>query len=218
MGFPVGRLAGRLVRRGVALVALGAVALGAQATAAATPADAGAWLGLARGGVGAFHWTVEAKSPDGPAGGGGQGTRPCLLVGTTWRLGPYSYRRSQSRQCAGAEGLSASEAPLVARGVQPGSGGPAKLTAVGMIFAPSARRLRVTLAGGDTRTIHLVKLDPARARSVGLAPFRYAAFATHGEWCAERLVTESAGGRVLWDSGTDAYVCGDTGGSPKFAG
>ena len=215
----VNGLDGRSVRRRTALVAIAAATLGAGATAAAAPAAAGPLLGLAGGGVGSFHWSVEAKRPDGPAGAGEQGAeRPCLLVGTTWRIGPYNYRRSESRQCAGEEGLVASEAPLVARGVQPTSGRPAKLTAVGMIFAPAARRLRVTLADGSTKTIRLMKLDPARARAAGLAPFRYTAFAAHGEWCAERLVTESAGGRVLWDSGTDAYSCGDDESSPKFAG
>ncbi len=209
----------RAVRRGAALVAIAAATLAAGVTADAAPATAGPLLGLAAGGAGSFHWSVGAKRPDGPAGAGGQGAeRPCLLVGTTWRIGPYNYRRSQSRQCAGADGLSASEAPLVAKGVQPNSGSPAKLTAVGMIFAPAARRLRVTLADGSTKTIQLTKLDPARARAAGLAPFRYTAFAAHGEWCAERLVTESAAGRVLWDSGTDAYSCGADVSSPKFAG
>jgi hypothetical protein len=87
-----------------------------------------------------------------------------------------------------------------------------------MIFAPAARRLRVTLAGGESRTIHLAGLRASQARRAGLAPFRYAAFAVHGEWCAERLVTQSASGRVLWDSGVDGYECGEAPGTPKFAG
>lgn len=208
----------RVVGRAAASLVLGVLALGVT-TAGAAPAESGAWLGLAGGDVGAFHWSVEAKRPDGPAGAGRDGNlRPCLLVGTTWRLGPYSYRRSRSRQCAGDQGLSASGPPLVAKGAQPSSGGTPRLTAIGMIFAPSARVLRVTMAGGAVRTIHLAKLSPSQARAVRLAPFRYAAFAAHGEWCAERFVVESASGRVLWDSGVDGYTCGTTSSVPQFEG
>jgi hypothetical protein len=210
---------GRSARNGLAFLAAGLLALVFGVSAGAAAGEAGPWLGLAGGHVGSYRWMVEAKRPDGPAGAGQQGARrPCLLVGTKWRTGRFSYRRSQSRQCAGADGLLASEPPLVAKGVQPSSGGPARLTAVGMIFAPTARRLRVTLAGGDTRTIPLAVLSPDQADAAGLAPFRYAAFATHGEWCAERLITESASGHVLWDSGVDGYRCGETSGPPRFAG
>jgi hypothetical protein len=209
----------RLARNGLAFFAAGLLVLSIGVSASAVPAKAGPLLGLAGGNVGSYRWMVEAKRPNGPAGAGQLGTRrPCLVVGTKWRIGPYSYRRSQSRQCAGAEGLSASEPPLVASGAQPSSGGPAKLTAVGMIFAPAVRRLRVTLANGSTKTIQATMLSSDKARYVGLAPFRYAAFATHGEWCAERLVTENAAGRVLWDSGIDGYTCGDTADPPRSAG
>jgi hypothetical protein len=87
-----------------------------------------------------------------------------------------------------------------------------------MIFAPQARRLRVTLADGSRRTIHLQRVSRRQARAAQLAPFRYAAFATRGEWCAERLVAEAASGRVLWDSGVDGYACGDHGAPPRFEG
>jgi hypothetical protein len=208
------------VGKTVGLIALALIALAAAAVA---PASAGettrGWLDLAGGHLGEYRWTVETKRPDGAVGAGRRGTRrPCLLVGTVWRTGPYSYRRSRSRRCTGRDGLSASQPPLVASGTQPSSGGPAKLTAVGMIFAPQARRLRVVLADGSKRTIHLERLSRRQAHSAGLAPFRYAAFATRGEWCAERLVAENAAGRVLWDSGVDGYVCGGDGAPPRFLG
>ena len=76
-----------------------------------------------------------------------------------------------------------------------------------MIFAPAARRVQVTLAGGRSMTIHLRRLSPGSAHDAGLERFRYAAFAVHGAWCVERIVSESATGRVLWDSGVDAYTC-----------
>jgi hypothetical protein len=85
------------------------------------------------------------------------------------------------------------------------------MSAVGMIFAPAARRVRVTLAGGKTETIPLRDFDPAQGGAAGLGPFRYAAFAIHGTWCAERLVSLSGSGRTLWDSGIDEYVCGEDG-------
>jgi hypothetical protein len=200
----------------LAAACLGLCVAPAASAAPSAPRD---WLGLAGGEVGAFHWTVEAKRPDGPAGEGSRATRrPCLLVGTTWRISPYSYRRSQSRQCAGRDGLSPSEPPLVARGALPSSGAPTKLTAIGMFFAPAARRLEATLADGSHQAFHLKRLNTAQSRRAHLAPFRYVAFAARGEWCAERLVVENGSGRVLWDSGVDAYACGDANGPPRFAG
>jgi hypothetical protein len=82
------------------------------------------------------------------------------------------------------------------------------MSAVGMIFAPGVRRVRVIFGGGRQETIALSKLDSAEAAASGVAHLRYAAFAIHGTWCAERLVSESASGKTLWDSGTDDYECG----------
>lgn len=198
----------------VAAMALLVLVINGSATAAPRPGD---WLGLAAGHVGDYKWSVEAKRPNGPAGAGRQeARRPCLLVGTLWQTSPYSFLRSKNRQCAGASGLSATDPPLVAGGVQPSSGANAKVTVVGMIFPIAARRLRVTLGDGSRRTIHLERLSGGRARGAGLEPFSYAAFAIRGEWCAERLVSENAGGRVLWDSGIDGYTCGSEG-PPRFA-
>jgi len=202
--------------RGVVVASATLLALLTPTAASAAPRQ-GQWLGLAAGHVGDYRWIVEAKRPDGPAGAGRQGARrPCLLVGTTWQTSPFSFLRSRNRQCVGAAGLSATDPPLVANGMQPSTGSRAELTVVGMIFPTAARRIRVTLGDGARRTIHLDRLSPLQARTAGLQPFRYAAFATHGEWCAERLVSENAGGRVLWDSGTDEYSCGSEG-PPRFA-
>lgn len=199
----------------VAAMAVLAFALSAQPGAAQTREQ---WLGLAAGHVGDYDWTVAAKRRGGPTGAGQQGARrPCLLVGTTWQTGPYSYLRSKNRQCADSGGLTANDPPLVANGMQPNGGARAQITVVGMIFPKAARRARVTLADGERRTIRLSKLNPVQSHAAGLVPFRYAAFAAHGEWCAERLVSENARGRVLWDSGTDGYDCGTSNGPPRFA-
>src|ERR1700710_2454231 len=118
----------------------------------ASTADAGAakpspWVGLGNGKSGDYLWAVKAKRPDGPAGAGPAGAgRPCLVVGTTWQVSPFSYHRSKNKQCVDASGsLDPRQAPLVASGAQPTNGSRAELTAVGMIFAPAARRVRVTL-------------------------------------------------------------------------
>jgi hypothetical protein len=194
-------------RPGIAIAATAILALALGATAGAT-SDRDRWLGLAGGHIGHYSWTVETRPQS--------STRPCLLVGTTLQIDPFNLLRSRNRQCAGPGGLSATDPPLVANGVQPSSGGPAEITVIGMIFPFAARRLRVTLAEGGTRTIDLERLSAKRARAFGLKPFRYAAFAARGEWCAERLVSENGRGRVLWDSGTDSYECG-TKGPPRFA-
>jgi hypothetical protein len=184
--------------------------------AAGATSDHDRWFGLAGGHVGHYTWTVEAKPQSGVQGARGGG-EPCLLVGTTLQIDPFNLLRNRNRQCAGPGGISATDPPLVANGVQPSSGGPADITVVGMIFPPAARRLRVTLAEGGTRSIDLRQLSAAQARASGLKPFRYAAFAARGEWCAERLVSENGRGRVLWDSGTDSYQCGGAEGPPRFA-
>ncbi len=185
----------------VALALLGLCA----ATAIAAGTGPSPWVGLGGGKSGDYLWAVKAKRPAGPAGVGPEGARrPCLVVGTLWRVSPFSYHRSKNRQCVDADGsLDPRGAPLVASGAQPSSGGPADLTAVGMIFAPTARRVRVTECDGSSETIRLRELPADQASSAKLGRFSYAAFAVHGEWCAERLISEGASGRVLWDSATE---------------
>lgn len=190
-----------------------------QAVAAGGPSDS--WVGLKSGRVGDYLWEVKTKRKT--EGGGSQGAeRPCLMVGTTWELGPFNYRRSRYRACAGASGhLTAADPPLIATGVQPSSGEVIDMTAVGMIFAPAVRRVRITLSSGRQQTVELHKFSATQARSARLDRFEYAAFAIRGLWCAERMVSESATGKLLWDSGTDGFSCGEEGstgsGAPEFA-
>ena len=182
------------------------VFLGARTTSAAPAPEA--WVGLDNGRVGDYLWEVKAMRRQGAAGQAGA-QRPCLMVGTTWELGPYNYRRSRFRACTGpAARLTAAEAPLIATGVQPSSGTSVDMTAVGMIFAPAVSRVQVTLSDGRQQTVHLQKLKPSQARSARLNRFEYAAFSFRGLWCAERMVSESAAGKILWDSGTDGFSCG----------
>ena len=70
-----------------------------------------------------------------------------------------------------------------------------------MIFAARVRRVRISFLDGSRTTIHLEALQPGQARSAGLQRLRYAALAVHGRWCPQRLVSEDAAGRTLWDSG-----------------
>lgn len=180
------------------------LALIASAAVAAVP-ESSPWVGLGGGKSGDYLWAVKAKRPDGPAGAGPSGARrPCLVVGTLWQVSRFSYHRNKNKQCVDPDAsLAPREAPLVASGAQPSNGGRTELTAVGMIFAPTARRVLVTLCGGKQETIRLHELAASQASSAELGRFSYAAFAVHGEWCAERLVSEGASGRVLWDSATE---------------
>jgi hypothetical protein len=188
---------------------ISALALGAGIAAPAISAPSGSWAELGAEDRGSYRWSVKA-GPSAAAQG------PCLIVAASWRSGPLEYRRSSDRECAAASALRRSGPPLIAVGAQPSTRAPAKISAVGMLFGLAARRLRITFAGGRTETILLRRLDSAQADAAHLRPFRYAAFAIRGEWCAERLVSLSAGGRVLWDSGVDGYRCG-SGGEPQFA-
>lgn len=193
-------------RGSIGRLGLAAFALLALAVAPAAAAKPRPWTGLAGGQVGDISWSVKAKRSAGRDGAGRGGTRrPCLLVGTKWQVGPFDYRRSKFRRCAPTPpgGLSPSEPPLIASGVQPGAGGAPRLTAVGMIFSPAARRVRATFSDGSRETIRLELPTPLQSQRAGLGRFRYAAFAVRGAWQAERLVSLNAKGRRLWDSGTE---------------
>ena len=203
----------RIRQRGAALVLAAVLMSSAAASASAAGHGAGPWLGLAAGHVGEYRWSVETRRPD---GAGGQGARrPCLLVGTIWQTGAFDYQRSRDRECASSAGLSPTGPPLVASGAQPSTGAPPKVTAIGMIAAPAVRRIRVTFGDGSKRMIRLAALNPLQRQKADLGSLRYAGFAIHGQWCAERLVAESASGRTLWDSDTDGYSCADHG-PPRF--
>jgi hypothetical protein len=196
-------------RQSLVLAALAALAVGAAVAAPAISAPTGPWAELGGEASGSYRWSVKARRSATAKG-------PCLMVAASWRSGPLEYHRSTDRECAATAALGRFGPPLIAVGAQPSTGSPAKISAVGMLFAPAARRLRITFVGGRTDTIGLRRLDSAEANAAELRSFRYAAFAIRGEWCAERLVGLSAGGRVLWDSGVDDYRCGG-GGEPHFA-
>jgi hypothetical protein len=183
----------------------------AQTASAASAAPApDSWTGLDNGRVGDYLWEVNAKRKPGAGSDGAQ--QPCVQVGTTWELGPFNYRRSRYRACATAAGnLTASDPPLIATGVQPSSGESVDMTAVGMIFGRGVRRVQITLSSGSQETINLHKFSPSQSRSARLNGFEYAAFAIRGLWCAERMISQSATGKTLYDSGTDGFACGADG-------
>ncbi len=185
----------------------------------AAPASprAASWTQLASGSRGDYFWSVKVNLGEGPTEAGSLGAqRPCLLVGAGWRSGALEYHRSRYRECAAGASLSRTGPPLIAIGAQPSTGAPVRFSAVGMVFPPAARRVRITYGDGSSETVRLLRLPKSsRGRASGLGGLRYAAFATHGTWCAERLVSLGAGGKVLWDSGVDEYPCG-TRGEPQF--
>jgi hypothetical protein len=198
----------RIAKR-IALTAIVGMAL-TISSAAAAPAASSAWVVLDSGRQGDYLWSVKATRSGGAAEAGSQSDarHPCLLVGTKWLRGPYSYGRSRYRQCADAPGrLAATEQPLIASGVVPSSGPQPKLTAVGMIFASKVGRVRITYADGTQATIPAHEFSPDQSRIGGLAGLRYAAFSVRGPWCPEQLVSQSRSGRTLWEGMVESKPC-----------
>jgi hypothetical protein len=188
--------------------------IAAAPVAAANPT--GPWTELADGARANFRWSIKAKRAEVPAESDRQRAHlTCLLADTSWQSGQLEYHRSRYRECVPISTLSASGPPLVVSGMQPSTGAPPAMSAVGMIFAPAARRVRITLAGGREKSLPLQIFDPPGKGNPGPGSFRFVAFAVHGSWCAERLVSQSATGRMLWDSGVAEYACG-TESDPHF--
>ena len=193
----------------IALTAIAGLALTA-CTAIAAPAASSAWVVLDSGRQGDYLWSVKASRSGGPDAAGSQSDahKPCLLVGTKWLRGRFSYGGSRYRQCADTAGsLAANEAPLVASGVVPSSGPRPRLTAVGMIFSAKVRRVQITYSDGTAATIAANDLSPVQSRHGGLDGMRYAAFSVRGPWCPERLVSFSGSGRVLWEGAPEKSPC-----------
>jgi hypothetical protein len=198
----------RLARR-IAINATIVMALSIS-SAMAAPSASSAWVTLDSGKQGDYLWSVKARRFDGAAEAGARGgTRaPCLLVGTKWQRGPFSYGRSRYRQCADAQtGLAPTEAPLIASGAVPGHGLNPRLTAIGMIFASKVRRVRITYSDGTTATIAAERFTAGQSREGGLSGLRYTAFSVAGSWCPVQLVSLSGSGRALWEGEVDKPPC-----------
>jgi hypothetical protein len=202
-------MSGHTLARRIVISAIVLMALTIASAAAAAP-QSSAWVVLDSGRQGEYLWSVKARRSSGASGAGAlSGARPpCLMIGTMWQRSPFSFGRTRYRQCADAPGrLAATEPPLVASGIVLVDATQPKMTAVGMIFAPQVRRLRVTFADGTTETIPADRPTPDQSRRGGLAGLRYAAFSVRGAWCPERLVSQSASGRTLWDGGIETQAC-----------
>jgi len=202
----------RLSRTTILLPLLGLLLVAACSQAATGPA----WMKLDASRGSDYAWAVKVRPGAGPAGRVSGEAGPCVLVATMWKSGPLEYHRSRYRECGSGDALSNAGPPLVALGVRPDGGGSRQASVVGMISAPAVRGIRITLQGGGRETIQLHPVDAEQAQRLGLGRFRYAAFAIHGIWCAERLESLSATGSVLWDSGLDGYSCGGDG-APQFS-
>ncbi|HEX6229188.1 MAG TPA: hypothetical protein VFZ41_06960 [Solirubrobacterales bacterium] len=196
----------------LALAALILLSLSVAPATASAPA-AGEWAELDSGRLGDYLWSVKAKHAGTGARTGSRAAKSsCLVVRTKWNLGPYDFRITRYRRCGdGSSRLAPTQRPLIVSGELPRTPTRPKLTTVGMIFSAAIRRVRVTLADGSRRTIRLDRLSSFEARSTGLERVSYAAFSVRGPWCAERLVSQSAAGRTLWDSGAHDLACGADG-------
>ncbi len=181
----------------------------ADAATARAP-DSGPWVGLGAGRIGDVRWSVNVARPGGTAGAGSRGSRrPCLMVRTKRERSRFEYEGSRYQGCADrSTDLAPSEAPLVITGAQASAGLQVRLTAVGMVAAPAARRIELTFEDGRQATIHLLKPSPSQEQRAHLRRFRYAAFAVHGAWAVAHLRTESASGRTLWESDAESPATG----------
>jgi hypothetical protein len=152
--------------------------------------------------MGDVQWSVKvARSPGTADAGNSAAKRPCLQVGTKFERSRFDYQRSRYQGCVDRTSrLAATEAPLIVTGAQASAGLRVKLTAVGMLASPAARRVEITYEDGHQVTIQLREPSPSQEQRAGLVRFRYAAFAIPGTWSVQRVVTESASGRTLWDS------------------
>jgi len=165
---------------------------------------------LEDGRSGDYAWSVKVRRSSEPvAARGRRAPRGCLLVGIKRQFGPFSFQRSKLRACAHPVRRTAPTGPpLVATGVLVDGGGKQGLTAVGILTAPAVRRVVVSLAQGRRETIPLKKPPTDWVRKAGLARFRFAAFAVRGPWSVERLVSQGAAGRTLWESDAGATAFG----------
>jgi hypothetical protein len=129
------------------------------------------------------------------------------MVRVERELGPFNVRRVRFSSCADDSGrLAATDAPLITSGSLLTTGTKPKLTAVGMVVPAAVRKVRVSLSNGAWHTIEVDRLSRAQTLKTGLGRVRYAAFSVRGQWDARRVITVSAGGRALWDSGESAPI------------
>lgn len=80
------------------------------------------------------------------------------------------------------------------------------MTVFGILAPAGARRVRVTVSDGPEEASLSTGLEPIQLRADRARALRFAAIAFPGRRCVERLVTESASGRVLWQ-GTTGEGC-----------
>jgi hypothetical protein len=84
------------------------------------------------------------------------------------------------------------------------------MTVYGVLAAAPARKVRATLSDGVELARVSTSLEPvpvalAARRAMGL---RFAVIALSGSQCVERLATESAFGRALWQGTPAELDCG----------
>jgi hypothetical protein len=146
---------------------------------------------LAAGQRGSYSWTVKASRLAGP--------KPCLSVAITHRHGPFSYDRSRFRDCLfSSASLTRRSQPLLVGGTHLGGVGGSRMTVFGILAPAGARQVRVTVSDGLGDAGLSTRLEPIVLSADRARNLRSAIIALPGRRCVERLATESAGGRVLW--------------------
>ncbi len=164
------------------------------------------YVTLGEGSFDNYPWAVRVKRPEGRVGAGAHGAqRPLLEVGVEE---PPSAEPFEEGMVFGGhspfpERLTAKGEPLVVINwgwAPPGSIWQVRMTAVGLAFAPAARRIEMTRCNGSPESTRLHRLNLQQARKTRLERFRFLAFAVRGEWCYEKMKIFNARGAKLWDS------------------
>jgi hypothetical protein len=163
-------------------IALAAVLVFSALWVGASPGAEGSAV-IGQGHVGKRHWFVVASNDRRRRG-------ICLEVGV--------YNRTPR---AGVDGGGQCSAPAPKRGIVIGAVKPRRgrpdITVVGGAFNPAVRNLEVVAFDGSSEALNLKRPNGGVRK---LRHFRYIAFALPGPWCAERLITYSGTGDVLWEA------------------
>jgi hypothetical protein len=82
------------------------------------------------------------------------------------------------------------------------------MTVIGVLAAPGTRTVRATVSHGVEAARVSTRLEPVALRTSQALGLRFGVIVLPGTSCAERLVTEDARGKVLWQGIPSELECG----------
>jgi hypothetical protein len=87
-------------------------------------------------------------------------------------------------------------------------GGGSRMTVFAVLAAADARKLRATVSDGFAAARVRTQLEPVALRTNRAIDLRFAVIALSGKHCIERLATEGALGKALWQGTPPKLDCG----------